>query len=174
MKSLRALLPVALLGSLALASCQSAAPRVVAADAIVRDALFTPLTALVGVWEGRSDEMPLRHEFALTAGGSAVREIMFPGEDHEMTNLYALDGNSLVMTHYCGAGNQPTMRATSIVGGVMRFAFESIADLKSADAIYMGDMTLKIIDENHIEQHWNSLRNGELDHVMVMNLTRVN
>ncbi len=42
---------------------------------------------------------------------------MYPGMEHEMTNMYTLDGNTLVMTHYCAGGNQPRMRATGVENG---------------------------------------------------------
>ncbi len=67
--------------------------------------------------------------FKLLSGGSAVRETMFPGTDHEMTNMYHLDGHDLVLTHYCAEGNQSRMRAKP--GGknnVLEFKFESFMD----------------------------------------------
>src|SRR5215831_13606332 len=47
----------------------------------------------------------------VTAGGSAVQETLFPGQDKEMLSVYHLDGADLVMTHYCMLGNQPKMKA---------------------------------------------------------------
>src|SRR5262245_51156677 len=47
----------------------------------------------------------------VTAGGSAVREILFPGSDHEMVTMYHQEGPDLILTHYCILGNQPRMRA---------------------------------------------------------------
>jgi len=32
------------------------------------------------------------------------------GKPVEMTTLYYLDGDQVKLTHYCMAGNQPTMR----------------------------------------------------------------
>ncbi|MEZ6019293.1 MAG: hypothetical protein R3F17_04090 [Planctomycetota bacterium] len=43
-----------------------------------------------------------------------MREIMFPGQPFEMTNVYRLDGNDLCVTHFCAVGNQPQMRATAL------------------------------------------------------------
>jgi hypothetical protein len=45
-----------------------------------------------------------------SAGGSVVMETMMAGTDYEMINMYHLDGDDLVLTHYCAGGNQPTMR----------------------------------------------------------------
>ena len=42
-------------------------------------------------------------EFRVTSAGSVVQETMFPGSDHEMVNMYSVDGDKLLMTHYCAA-----------------------------------------------------------------------
>src|ERR1700733_13839310 len=47
----------------------------------------------------------------VTAGGSAVHETIFPGQPHEMVSVYTVDGQDLIMTHYCVLGNQPRMKA---------------------------------------------------------------
>ena len=106
--------------SLATLACGCAtAPTVVDADPARREALLGAVAALEGRWAGKAADLPEEEgpqpytEFALTAQGTVVREIMMIGEPHEMTNMYALDGNTLVMTHYCSAGNQPRMRARS-------------------------------------------------------------
>ena len=48
---------------------------------------------------------------SLTAGGTAVM-----GEDkmgaEEMLSLFYVDGDRLLMTHFCPSGNQPRMQAT--------------------------------------------------------------
>src|SRR5690242_6473548 len=49
--------------------------------------------------------------YRVTAGGSAVEETLFAGTPHEMVTVYHMDGDDLVLTHYCVAGNQPHMKA---------------------------------------------------------------
>jgi len=159
--------------SLSVISCQSAS-RVVQHDADLRTDLFAQVSALEGRWQGEAAEGPMQvTEFSVTSGGSVVREIMMPGEPYEMTNMYSLDGNSLLMTHYCAIGNQPRMRATSSTDGRMVFESEGVSDLKSSDDLYMGSMTLVIKDADHAEQHWTSFKNGEVDSEMIIKLTRV-
>ena len=65
------------------------------------------------------------------------------------------------------------MRAHALDGNSMRFAFDGVGDLKSADEMYMGEMTLVLVDESTIEQHWKSLRDGQVDHEQVFSLSRV-
>lgn len=171
---MRTTLPLVLSLSLASLACQSTTePRVVEADAAQRDTLFAAVRGLEGRWvaESRGGEAPV-HVFSVGSGGSAVREIMFPGAPHEMTNMYTLDGNALVMTHYCAAGNQPHMRADAIEGGRIVFHTDGVSDLKSADEPYMGEMTLVLVDADHVEQHWSNFKSGEVDHETVFKLTR--
>jgi hypothetical protein len=86
-----------------------------------------------------------------------VREIMFPGSEHEMTNVYHLDGNELVVTHYCAAGNQPRMVASKVDGNRITFHTDSVSDLKPGGGPFMGELTLVLVDAGHIEQHWRSI-----------------
>ncbi len=167
--------PIAVLVSFAALACQTAStPAVVEADPAERDALFSAVTALEGRWQGPMPDGGSRMvEFAVIAAGSAVREIMMPGHEHEMTNMYTLDGNSLVMTHYCAGGNQPRMRAFAVEDGRIEFRADGVSDLKSEDEVYMGSMTLVLVDEDHVEQHWQALKAGELDHEMVFEMVRV-
>ena len=44
-----------------------------------------------------------------TAGGTAYVEENFPGTDHEMLTVYHVDGDQLLLTHYCVMGNAPRM-----------------------------------------------------------------
>jgi len=168
-----ALLPVALL---AVASCSSTPSALLTAeprDAELRSRLLTAIQSLEGRWEMPGGEAPAIIEFRSTAAGSAVCEVMFPGTENEMVNLYTLDGNSLVMTHYCAAGNQPRMRATDLVDGRLEFVSVSVSDLETPGALHMADMTLVLVDEDRIEQHWRAVKDGEDDHMPVFELVRV-
>ena len=115
----------------------------------------------------------------MTAGGSAVREIMFPGDAQEMTNLYHMDGGDLVITHYCAAGNQPRMVASKAVetddATVFRFELESVSNLRESHDHYMGDMTLTILKAGGLRQDWRSYdREGNLTDPMTFMLSRKN
>lgn len=164
----------ALLLAFSSAACRTSADvRVVEADPARRQALFAAVAALEGRWMMEGPEGPSYTEFALTSNGSAVRETMFPGMPHEMVNMYALDGNSLAMTHYCAGGNQPHMRADALEGGALEFRSAGVSDLKAADEPYMGAMTLVLLDADHIEQRWTAFNQGDVDHSPVFTLQRV-
>jgi len=142
-------------------ACQSNAPAVVDVDPGQRKALIEAVSKLEGRWEGTDPSgIEIVSEFQVTAEGTAIREVMFPGSSHEMTNMYTLDGNSLVMTHYCAGGNQPRMRATAVEANTIAFKPDGVSDLKAADEQYMGAMTLALKDEDTLEQRWSALKNG--------------
>ena len=65
------------------------------------------------------------------------------------------------------------MRASQLLDGRLEFTSIAVSDLASPDEVYMADMTLVILDEDHIEQHWRAVQGGEVDHMPVFELERV-
>src|SRR6201987_5197454 len=74
---------------------------------------FEKLKALVGHWEtDKSNMNKASLDLELTSGGTAVFEklhLVENGNPVERTTLYYLDVDHVKLTHYCMAGNQPTM-----------------------------------------------------------------
>ncbi len=95
-----------LLGMGAGAQAETGAPAIDAAAA------FEKLKGLAGSWTGAGPEGEgeAPHEYRLASAGTVVMETMYGGTDHEMINMYHLDGDDLVLTHYCSGGNQPRMK----------------------------------------------------------------
>ncbi len=129
-----------------------------------RDTLLGAIKNLEGNWQTDDGSTTT---FEVTSSGSVVREVLFAGQAHEMTNMYSLDGNGLNMVHYCGMGNQPRMRATSIQNSKIIFSPIGVADRLSAEETYMGAMTLTLIDEDTIEASWTSFSGLETGDKMV-------
>ena len=99
------------------------APQASASDA---KAAWEVLKASVGEWQGQaSDGRKIRHRASLIAAGSALmEESWFEGHAGEMmVTMYHLDGDRLMLTHYCVAKNQPRMVATEIGDGGKRILF---------------------------------------------------
>lgn len=171
---MKLLTPLCLLALLP--ACQSTANHEVEpVDQQHRKELFQLVSALEGTWSCADSQGNLSTtRFDVTSGGSVVRETMFPGTPHEMTNMYALDGNALVMTHYCAGGNQPSMRARAMEGNALDFDFESVRDLGGPDETYMGAMTMVFNADGTVEERWSGLKDGQVDpaHGMVFKLKR--
>ena len=161
--------------ALFLSACASSSHlEVVHGDDAHRSGLFTAVQALEGRWQGKGGSgIDITCEFHTTSNGSVVREVMFPGSEHEMTNMYALDGGALAMTHFCASGNQPRMQASELRDGKLAFAFDSVDDLNASDEPYMGSMTLVFVDQDHIREEWTAYKSGKVDHTMAFELTRV-
>lgn len=164
----------------ALAGCSSMSGRHVVSVATREQeaALIEQMKPLAGTWEMKDDkgQTVTAAVFSVGSGGSAIREIMFPGSPHEMTNIYTMDGPTLLMTHYCAMGNQPHLRATAgNTPGVIALRFDSVSNLRSADEHYMGELTITIKDKNHITEEWRSFTGGKLaDENVKFDLTRKN
>jgi hypothetical protein len=150
-------------------------PRAVtAATDAERSVLLDRVKQLDGEWE-TTDEKGQRRIgsiFKVSSAGSVVREVMFPGSDHEMTNLYHMDGNTLVLTHYCAIGNQPRMRAAAAGPNQIQFKFDSVTNRTAPDQMYMGQMTLEIVDADHIIERWHHINEGKNDPPTEIVLTR--
>lgn len=164
-----------LLSALLCACASSAARRTVPAPTPEAEALFARVKALAGTWE-MADEQGGRQVasvFSVSSQGSVVREVMFPGAEQEMTNLYHLDGPALVMTHYCAGGNQPRLRAEAVDAATLTFRLDSITNL-AADATYMGELTLVSEGPDTLRAAWKSFQDGKVldDHSPVFVLTR--
>lgn len=118
---------------------------------------FDQLKSLTGSWEGKSAQgKPLNVSFRDTAGGSALMSEIH-GTGHEnMITMFHLDGpDHLLMTHYCGAGNQPRMTATASPDGkTITFDFLDATNLATPDAGHMQRVVITIIDPNHHTEDW--------------------
>lgn len=120
---------------------------------------FEKLKSLVGHWETDKSNMEKASlDLELTAGGTAILEkahVVANGKPEEMTTLYFLDGGQLKLTHYCMAGNQPTMSGSySPEAKTITFSLVSISNLKSADDGHMHHATYTFIDNDHFKTTW--------------------
>jgi hypothetical protein len=146
MKSVRIALTLAVLLAATAAVAQTAAQK-----------SFDQLKSLSGSWEGKNSKgEPLHITFRDTAGGSALMsEIMGEGH-HDMVSMFNLDGpNRLMITHYCGAGNQPRMTATTSPDGkTITFDFMDATNLATPDAGHMRRVVFTVIDASHHTETW--------------------
>jgi hypothetical protein len=176
---MKSIIAIALAG-LALCACAThhsdSSPKVVSAATPEQEAMFNQIKTLNGKWsvKGKDENMKGEIDFAVSSNGSIVRETMFPGTPHEMTNIYHLDGQSVVMTHYCAMGNQPTMRATKGSTKEILFHFAGVSNMTSEKEGYMGDMTLAFKDKDHATEIWRDYKNGKAaDAPSAFELTRM-
>ena len=116
---------------------------------------FEQMKALVGQWQGVGQGMEnSTTSFEIVANGSAIMERLAPGGESPMINMYHPDGDAVVMTHYCGAGNQPRMRCTK-GGSSLVFTMSDVTNWKQGD-VRMSALTLVLVDADHLKQEWTS------------------
>ena len=137
---------------------------------------FDTLKTLAGTWQGpvtadppQPDwgDKPVQVSLRVTSRGNALlhemKEAGTPDDpakyDHPLTMLY-LDGDRLLLTHYCDAGNRPRMAArTSLDGKTVEFDF---LDLSGGNEYgHMYHAVFAIIDANHHIEDWTYMMPGD-------------
>ncbi len=115
---------------------------------------FEQLKSLEGTWEGKTpDGRAAEVIYRVTSNGSALMSEIKGKED--MISMFNLDGNRVVMTHYCAAGNQPRMVAsTSLDGKTVTFDFLDATNLAAPEAGHMTRMVLSMPEANHHTEEW--------------------
>jgi hypothetical protein len=132
---------------------------------------FQQLAALEGNWAGKGSEgQPVEVSFRMTAGGSALMSEIH-GHGHEnMITMFHMDGDRLLMTHYCGAGNQPRMKVISSDAKSTTFEFFDGTNIKPGDG-HMQRVTFTQPDANHHTEEWVFLDHGT-EHKEVFTMER--
>lgn len=123
--------------------------------AMPADTAFAWLKGLAGTWEGKSEWSsgrpggPMSARYAVIGYGSAVEETFVSDGTPAMTSVYHEDGADLRMTHFCGAGNQPRLKASEIdeTKRIVRFQFVDITGRKGG---HVEGAELRFGDENHL------------------------
>jgi len=124
---------------------------------------FNQLKVLTGSWEGKANGHDLEVSFRDTAGGSALMSEIHGHGPENMISMFHLDGpDKLLMTHYCGAGNQPRMQASASPDGkTITFTFLDATNLASPDAGHMHHLVIAMLDPNHHTEEWTFLDHGK-------------
>lgn len=167
MKSLCFALPVILMSFPAAAFAQhehGTAPTPVAPSEARTS--FEALKALAGSWEGTLTPVPVVEGFegarvkvvirVTSLGNALMHEMTIAGlPDNPITMLY-LDGERLMLTHYCDMGNRPRMVGKPSPDG-KAVAFEVLDISGSTQRGHMADAVFTIVDANHHIEEWTSI-----------------
>jgi hypothetical protein len=130
-------------------------------------AAFSQIKSLIGEWQAigaKGDRSRLVYE--LISGGSAVMERFsseaLPPNSGAMVTIYYLDGDQLVLTHYCIAHNQPHMRASRYNPGTgeLEFTFVSGGNMPTGNEGHMHNARFRFIDHDHITAEWQYVEAG--------------
>lgn len=137
-------------------------------------AAFARLKTLTGEWAATTDMGKSRLTYEVISGGNAVIEHESMEKEPDMITVYYLDGNRLLLTHYCAAGNQPRMEARTFdaQAGELRFQFLDATNL-TGTAGHMHNVTLHFVDKNHLATEWQFFENGQQKFTEKAQYTRV-
>jgi hypothetical protein len=166
MKSLRFVLSVLLISTVVFAQSGAQKP-VVKSDA---QKSFDKLKTLAGSWEGKIETLPqqptlegklMQVSFRVTSMGNALmHEMTGAGRPDDPITMLYLDGDRLLLTHYCDAGNRPRMEAkTSADGKTVEFDFLDVAG--STHYGHMHHAAFTFLDENHHIEDWTYMMPGD-------------
>ena len=124
--------------------------------------------------EGVEHEGGVVHEFRVSAAGTVVMETMNPGTDHEMINMYHVDGDDLVVTHYCAGGNQPQMRLDREKSTAEKLVFDFAGGTNLDPAVdgHIHAARIRFVDDDHLESVWLSHVEGRQAGKMTFHLAR--
>jgi len=128
---------------------------------------FERFKSLVGDWRGtasggKETSAAERLTYELIAGGSVVMETCHHS-DAVMITMYHLDGDHLMLTHYCVAKNQPRMRAGDFAdaGRSVTFTYFDGTGMSGRDQGHMDKARFKFIDADHFNSKWTWYENGK-------------
>jgi hypothetical protein len=105
----------------------------------------------------------IRLTYTLTADGSALMEDVRAGTD-EMVTMFTVDGNHLITTHYCSAGNQPQMMTGAITEPLAKsftFSLARVTGMKPPGDWHNTGLTVMMEDKEHLTQVWTSEYKGK-------------
>lgn len=140
------------LGTLALLTLTTA---ISVGQGLAPKSAFAELKKLAGTWEMKSpDGDTMKVIYKVSGAGNTLVETQFPGDPHEMISIYHLDGNRLLMTHYCAAGNQPTMvYKPGKDAKVMLFDFLRGSNMKPTD-MHIHTAKIMLLGKDQIQSDW--------------------
>lgn len=138
-----------------------------AAEVSPAETAFAEMKSLAGEWKAKGQEEG-KITYEIHSNGHTLVETMW-----DMVSVYHLDGDSILMTHYCSAGNFPRVRATEFASPLkgLEFKFVDVSNLKPGKH-YINGVKFEFIDADHVRETWTSDADGA-DGPTVIELERV-
>ena len=134
---------------------------------------FEKLKTLAGSWEGTYMGMSGNVTIRVTSTGNAIlHEMTASGRPDDPITMIYVDGDRLLLTHFCDSGNRPRMQGKlSPDGNTVTFDFLDVSG--SAEKFLMHDVVFTMVDaDHHIEAFAYSLNGKPPIHAPGMQLQR--
>jgi hypothetical protein len=137
---------------------------------------FEKLKALEGDWidvDGTFGEKgKVAVTYRVTGAGHAVVETFPVGTANEMVTVYHLEGNNLVLTHYCTSNTQPRMLSKGLQGNALTFDFAGGANIDPAKTSHMHGARIEFVSGDEIKATWQNWDHGKADHAATFRVVR--
>ena len=134
---------------------------------------FEKLKTLAGTWEGTYMGMSGNVTIRVTSTGNAIlHEMIASGRPDDPITMIYVDGDRLLLTHFCDSGNRPRMQGKlSPDGNTVTFDFLDVSG--NAEKFLMHDVMFTMVDaDHHIEAFAYSLNGKPPIHAPGMQLQR--
>src|SRR5262249_3811632 len=131
---------------------------------------FDQMKTLGGTWEGVVQTTPVAAEVegvqarimlrVTSMGNAMMHEIKVTGRKDDPITMFYLDGDRLLLTHYCDGGNRPRMTGrVSPDGKTVDFDFLDITG--STQYGHMQHALFTFVDANHHIEEWTYVEPGD-------------
>ena len=160
------------MAALAMATAQAGNPK---SEAAAGPAAFARLKTLVGEWQGDTPMGKVHASYELIAGGTSLVVKESGDKMPAMLTVFYLDGDRLMLTHYCMAGNQPRMQARAFNSetGEVDFQFLDATNLDNPGAGHMHNARIRLADSDHYSDEWGFFENGKAKMTHAAQYTRI-
>ena len=125
---------------------------------------FEQLKSLVGEWKGVQGGTEIKLIYTLIANGSALMEEFRPATEAPMLTMFTVDGDHIIATHYCSAGNQPQMMTKAMTAPAAKsltFSLSHVYGMKTPGDWHNTGLTVTMEDKQHLTQVWTYEYNGK-------------
>ena len=122
---------------------------------------FEKLKTLAGSWEGAYMGMSGKITIRVTSTGNAIlHEMTASGRPDDPITMIYVDGDRLLLTHFCDSGNRPRMQGKlSPDGNTVTFDFLDVSG--SAEKFLMHDIVFTMVDADHHIEAFTYSTNGK-------------
>jgi hypothetical protein len=122
---------------------------------------FEKMKLLAGSWEGKTrDGHPVSDTFRVVSGGASLMSDL--NTEEPMVSMFYVDGDQLMMTHFCPSKNQPRMKATiSPDGNTITFDFLDATNLATPETGHMHRAVYVMGGKDQLAEEWTWRQNGK-------------
>jgi len=143
---------------------------VAAQETVDSRAAFDRMKGLVGTWnttmKGKSGGARVT-TYKMAGGGRVLVEEV----EDELSNTFHLDVDKLMLTHYCGSGNQPRMRVRQFDDRHIAFEMFDITNLPNPQDYHTTHLDVVFVSPDRVDLSYRGTSGGR-ESTQVFQLTR--